>query len=149
MDGRLLIGVGSPHGDDQVGWWLVDRLQQLSDESDRPVPFELLALSDPIDLLNHLAGVELLVVIDACEATDSPGSITRWEWGDSTSDEDRSHSTHRFSVIQALELASVLGRLPVRTVIYGVEIEACRPATDLSPSVLASFPDLVQRVLSE
>ena len=68
----MVMGLGSPHGDDQVGWCVIDNLEQ-----DGVVVAALRKVKDPVDILEDLAGVERLFVVDACKSGGQPGSITR------------------------------------------------------------------------
>jgi hydrogenase maturation protease len=148
MASRVLIaGLGSPHGDDQVGWRAIERLGDLGADA------EAVALREPfalLDRLGRLGGFERLVVIDACESGSPPGLVRRFRWpleGDSIPDSPR--SSHGFGLASLLRLAESLGTLPPNVVIFAVEAERCRPGDDLSPTVLESLPTLVAVVRRE
>ena len=51
--------------------------------------------------------------------------------------------THAFGLATAVELARVLGRLPGRVTVVGVEAASFAPGTALSPEVAASVDDAV------
>ncbi|MFV2065944.1 MAG: hypothetical protein ACC645_03120 [Pirellulales bacterium] len=61
-----IIGLGSPHGDDQAGWLAVDRLAQIDELDAQPI-----ALRITTDLLDYLDGCQHLILIDACQSGDS------------------------------------------------------------------------------
>ena len=53
----LLAGVGSPHGDDQIGWEVAQHVQQRLPEND----FSVRLARAPCDVLHWLDGVERLI----------------------------------------------------------------------------------------
>ena len=57
----IIIGLGSWHGDDQVGWQLVEWLC----EHRKPMPLAI-ALEEPTRMIEYLDECEHLVIIDAC-----------------------------------------------------------------------------------
>jgi len=59
------------------------------------------------------------------------------------------HSTHAFSVAEAVELARALNRLPQRIVIFGVEGRCFDPGQAVSPEVEFSVADLVRQITQE
>ncbi len=139
-----VIGVGSPHGDDQVGWRVIDRLRDANFPTDA-----LCAISDPVDMLEHLEGVSRLIVVDGCQSGSIPGKVRRLEWEDGRICTHHGASTHRISLIHTLQLARALGRLPRQVTLFTVEIESCRPQRDLSPAVWAALPELTRLIGTE
>ena len=61
--GVRVVGVGSPHGDDRVGWRLVEDLAESAGPG-----VEAVAVAQPLGLLDHLDGCSALIVVDACRA---------------------------------------------------------------------------------
>ena len=59
------------------------------------------------------------------------------------------YSTHAFSVAEAVELARVLGTLPERLVIFGVEGADFGSGEGLSPRVARAAAEVAARVLDE
>lgn len=139
----LVVGAGSPHGDDQVGWYAVDRMRTSGVPQCR-----VLAIRAPIELLDHLDQVDLLIVLDACASGRPPGTIFRWQWPDICLEGSHS-STHGVSIRHALEMAETLGCLPARVVLFGVEIATCEPGDRLSGPVCDAIPGLTDRVERE
>jgi hydrogenase maturation protease len=105
-----VVGVGSPQGDDQVGWRLAEGLAGETGSG-----LESAVIADPIELLGHLDGCETLIVLDACRTGRPPGTVTCLTWPDSRLEMAGGHSTHGFGVASALALADALGRLPPRS----------------------------------
>jgi hydrogenase maturation protease len=136
--------VGSPHGDDQVSWHVVERLRR------RPFPgIEAVALSNPVRVLDYLEGCERLILVDACRRGAEPGTVLRLVWPDDRLHEHAGFSTHGFGVVRVLELADRLHRLPPSIVLIGIEAEACYPTAEISPSVRRALPKLYRQVLAE
>ena len=144
----LFVGVGSPHGDDRIGWLVADELMQLADCEARVVSSPAIRkASSPADLLDWLEGVfDRLVVCDACSAEGSPGTCTRWIWPEPSVRRALPAGTHQLSLVDALDLASSLQRLPNEVILWGVQAESVEPQPELSVSVAAALPDLVQRI---
>jgi hydrogenase maturation protease len=138
-----IVTVGSPHGDDRVGWELARRLA-----AEHP-PVDVLTLSQPLDLLHHLAGVARLVVVDACRSGARPGTIHRFTWPDARLDAHSGSSTHGFGIAAVLDLAQSLGQSLPEIVLLGIEVETCGPGDEISPAVEAAMPELCERVLAE
>lgn len=139
----LIVGLGSDHGDDQAGWRAAERLARIPG-----APVVRLARS-PCDLLDWLDGVERLVVCDACQPNGVPGAVHRWDWPTDELSRLHSASSHDLGLAQVLSLASCLGRLPPRVVVWGIEIEHCGRHAPLSPSVQKNLPGLVARIQGE
>ena len=68
-----VIGLGSPFGDDRVGWRVIRLLN-----GRLPGPVDLVALDRPgSTLINWMQGVEHLVLIDAVRSGAPPGDMIR------------------------------------------------------------------------
>lgn len=116
---KLLVGVGSPSGDDGLGWHVVDLLA-----SHLPSLWEARKVANPTDMLDWFASVETLLVCDAC-LRELPGDeIQRWQWPDLPDAMTGFIGTHDFSVPDVLRLAERLGTLPDQVVILAVEIDS-------------------------
>lgn len=130
MGRTLVVGIGSPHGDDQAGWLVVERLRDLLPKSSA----EFHVAQSPTDLLNWLEDHETLFLVDAVEAADRSEPLSFEFASDNepacqkrsdsvgnklTLKEGRtSRGTHGLSVLSVLELARHLGREPRRTIFW-------------------------------
>ena len=139
--GVRVVGVGSPHGDDRVGWRLVEDLAESAGPG-----VEAVAVAQPLGLLDHLDGCSALIVVDACRAGRAPGSVVVLTWPEDRPEFEGSGSTHGLDLAMALEMADVLGRLPPSVLLFAVEAGACGPVADLSPDLEASLPELDRRL---
>lgn len=148
----IVVGVGSPYGDDSLGWEVVRQLrlhpkiQRLSAQdvviqcADRP----------GIELLNIMNQARAALIIDAAVSDYPPGTITRFE----NADIDtvlQSTSTHDFGVLETIALGRALNKLPERAVILGITIgqenieqnEFGQTKIDLSPVHMNHFVNII------
>ena len=143
--GRL-VGVGSPHGDDAVGWEVVRCLRKRSGGLPGVEFFEVDGGQCLLDLLD---GRGTLILIDALAGGGPPGTIRRFDWPDSGLDVMAPGSTHALRPAEALQLAAALGLLPPRVVIYGLEMAGQKPGDSLSAIAAAAVPEAARRIEEE
>lgn len=140
-----IVGLGSGHGDDRVGFAALEALAGLG----VPAGCELHACANPAtELLGLLEGASHAILVDAMVDGGAPGRVLGCVPGELAARRDAPGS-HGVGVDSVLALAAALGRLPSRVTLLGVSIDpAARPmGEDLSPPVLAALPALVERVL--
>lgn len=109
-----VIGIGSPLGDDRLGWEAAQSLRDLDGISvtclDRPGPA----------LLHALEGEMAVVLLDAMEADLPPGCVRVLRAADLITEGD-GVSSHDLGVAGALALGRALGSLPERLWLIGVQ----------------------------
>ncbi|MHC4878449.1 MAG: hydrogenase maturation protease, partial [Planctomycetota bacterium] len=115
---------------------------------------EVREASTPSHLLDWLAGVDRLVVCDACQARrQSEGSdstiIHRWEWPTLQVSMLRSAGSHSFGLPQVLQLAERLGALPRDVIVFGVEGTRFDAFSELSPGVAEAVETVVETIAAE
>lgn len=116
---HVVIGVGNEYRrDDGVGLAVADRLRGRVPAGVDVVGCE----QEPSRLIDAWEGAESALVVDAVQSGAAPGTLHRFDAGAGPIPAGvfRS-STHAFGVGDAVELARVLGKLPARIVVYGVE----------------------------
>lgn len=140
----LAVGIGSPHGDDQIGWIVVrDLAAAMRGEID------IKQASQPAELLDWLPDVEQLIICDACLAGGAAGEIHRWDWPtDRLATRERAGS-HDLSLPFVLSLAERLGKLPPRVVVWGIELGDASPGAPLSGQVRSAVSSLIQQMSAE
>lgn len=148
-DGHLprpirVIGVGSPHGDDGLGWEVV---RHLRDSGQVSPEIELYEVEGGQRLLDLLDGRGSLVLVDAATAGTRPGTIQCFSWPDQRLEALRPGSTHDLRPAEALRLAAALEIVPSHIVVFAVEVESLDLQPGLSPAVKAAVPELVQRLV--
>lgn len=138
-----VLGLGGPHGDDQVGWLAADRLARLA------IPgVSVRRLHSAAELVDGCGECGRLVVIDACLDDGPIGARRIWNWPDKGLAPLAFSGTHDLGLAAALALAEQLGRLPADTSIWSVSSQPpARSGADfessLSPAVQASLEMLV------
>jgi len=135
-----LIGVGSPHGDDALGWVVAGRLAGLAWPPDVEVRR---AGRPPLDWVEGLQPGDAALLVDAVRSGAEPGSL-RWLAPEALR-EGAGLSSHGLGVREAVELARGLGRLPRRLEVLGVEL-ATLEGDGLSPAVAAAVGAAVRAV---
>ena len=133
-------------GDDALAWEVVRQLRERQD-SRRDIEVHLVEGGQRI--LDVLDGRGTLLLVDAVGAKAGPGTIHRFEWPDPRVEALRPGSTHDLRPAEALRLAAALGIAPPRVVVFGMEVESLDPRSGLSPSVMASVPELVRQLVEE
>lgn len=132
--GTLLVGVGSPHADDQAGWLLIERLSDCSANG-----IQLRKAKVPHEILDWIDGCEELHIIDACERNAcKPGETvfrldcSQSEDGSALDSRMRSHSSHQLGLGSVIQLGRLLGSLPRRVTVWGIPGEHFRPDQSVS-----------------
>lgn len=111
-----IVGIGSPHGDDQFGWEVVDCLNQR-------FGMGAVKISNPVDIIPMLDNVDRIVVVDAGVGLPTETQFRRLNCADPIDREwiaDRPvRGTHDFALQQTLQLAQTLGK-PIGHVVIWV-----------------------------
>ncbi len=154
---NLIVGFGSPHGDDQSGWLVADRLA-----ADARVPngVAIRKAAVPLDLLDHLEGVVCLHVCDAVHDAMSTGAIRRWEWNAESENSSltrffaeftrmRCGGSHGFGLMEVLDLAAKLRRLPQRIVIWAVGGNRFAAGDAMTENIERALPKVADAILNE
>jgi len=124
-----IIGCGNrDRGDDGAGILVAERLRSLGVEAD-------IRSGEGLELLEAWRGIEDCIVVDAVSTGAPAGTIRTWEAHDLSQFPSASLSTHGFGVAEAIRLAIVLGCLPRRLRIYGIEGGRFDPGVDPTPEV--------------
>lgn len=142
---HIVIGIGSPHGDDVAGWLVADEVVKRSAPNLRVV-----RAADATGILAHLGGESHVWIVDACRSGNTPGTIQRWQYPEMPTFGGWNASTHTLSLTESLRLAANLGRVPTYLVVYAIELDDASPDVNtVSKSVEAAVPEVAQLVLSE
>jgi hydrogenase maturation protease len=152
-----ILGIGSPSGDDQAGWLVIDALSNSGLRAGGDLHFEKLDRPGA-SLIPLLVQADWVILIDAMvsqplsdtlgESRGQAGQIRHFD-GQSWPDYRHGLSSHGLGVIESLSLARELGELPARMDVYGIEaeqVQAGRPAGEI---VQASAQRLAARIAGE
>ncbi|MBX7167993.1 MAG: hydrogenase maturation protease [Pirellulales bacterium] len=144
LPAQLVIGLGSPHGDDRAGWEVARALAELN------LPgCDVRLANSGAAVLDLLTGAERLVICDAVRGMGPGGTVARWNWPLPQAAPWQAAGSHDLGLREALTLAERLGTLPGEVVIWGVEAVSIGPAERLSEIVRAALPGLVARIEAE
>ncbi len=138
-----IIGIGSPSGDDQTGWRVVDVLK-----GRLPPEVELIKLDRPgTGLIPLLENASHVILIDAMQGGGAPGTIRHFgkdEWMNYR----QGLSSHGVGVFDSLSLARELGVLPEMIELYGIEIDTAMPGESSTKAVMASAKNLADTIVN-
>ncbi|MEW6612442.1 MAG: hydrogenase maturation protease [Pseudomonadota bacterium] len=135
-----VLGIGSPWGDDRIGWLAAEALRPMVTDA----AVEIRVLDRPgATLVAHLGDAEAVLLLDAVQGGGTPGRLHRVAGPAIAACARAPLATHGFGVAEALALAAALGHLPRRLCLLGVEIAASQPAAAPSAPVLAALPALL------
>jgi hydrogenase maturation protease len=136
-----VIGLGSPFGDDDAGWRVIDAMRGRVGNA-----VELVALDRPgAALVNALTGATRLVLVDAVWLPGCAGRLLALT-PDDLAEADPVLGTHRLGLAEQLALAAVLGDRPQRVEIWGISIDA---PGGRSEAVGRTVVVLAERLVSE
>jgi hydrogenase maturation protease len=136
-----IICCGNPdRGDDGVGALVAERLRDFGVEAE-------VRSGEALDLIEAWRGADNVVVVDAVETGAPLGTVRLWDGRRASFSSDESASTHRLGVSAAIRLARVLGRLPERLQIYGIEGRRFEHGTEVSPELKPAVEHVVDRLM--
>ncbi len=141
----LVVGVGSPHGDDQTGWIIAELLTKELESSEAVVR----RAKAPVELFDWIDDFERLVICDACQGLGSVGDVGHWKWPAEELVAAGWSGTHDLPLPVILQLADRLGRLPPRVDIWSIEGAVAKPLTGLSPELQASVSTVVRQIYAD
>ncbi len=144
-----VIGIGSPFGFDRLGWDVVDQLRARA--LGAPALWSGVRLEHNerlgAPLLAQMRGARLVVLVDALQTGAEPGALTRLEL-DAVQLPPTGSSSHELGVAETLALGRVLGELPPRVLVIGLEAGTQVPRAPTQAEV-ARLGDAVERELAE
>lgn len=143
MNELRVLGIGSPFGDDQLGWEVVKLLQQRATLS-QFIPDRLhLAYCDRpgMQLLELMRHAQTVILIDAIKTGAVIGTLHQFKNQDIEA-MSNSLSTHAFGIAEAMKMGAVLHELPPNVLLYGVEIGDISFQFNLSEPIIRAINDL-------
>jgi hydrogenase maturation protease len=144
----LVLGIGNlVMSDDGIG---VKVVQQLQREYRFPEYVEILDGGTlGLDLLPKLEGIEHLIVVDAVETGQKPGTCVRLVGEELPIALETKVSPHQMGLKDLLSVAQLLGHSPGEMVLIGVQPGSIEMDTELTPELAAVLQILVDNVLDE
>jgi|SRR5208283_3448438 len=139
----LIIGCGNrQRGDDGAGIQVAESLRKLGVKADS-------WLGEPADLIEAWRGTDDVIVVDAVVTGAPVGTVQAWDDPRPLVSLGRTASTHGFGLAEAIELARVLNRLPMRLRIYGIEGRRFELGAEISPEVQHAVEGVVHKIIAD
>lgn len=144
----VVLGVGNVlYADEGVGVCAVDEIAR---RYELPPEVELIdGGTSGMELLDALAGADRLVIVDAVASGASPGTIVRLEGDAVPRFFTTKLSPHQVGLCDVLAALSLMEASPAETVIIGVEPASLEMSMELSPTVAAKLPVVLDMVMDE
>lgn len=118
-----VIGIGSPFGQDQLGWQVIEQLQQSLAASSRRQQLRLLCSDRPgLRLLELIKDTTAVILIDAIDNKACCGQILQLDRSQLLHTE-HPLSSHAVCVSEVLSLGQALGELPEEIVLFGMCVD--------------------------
>jgi len=141
MPATSIIGIGSHHGADQLGWLVCEQLKNL----DWPEAINIQLCRTPTQLPELLSHCENAILLDAIKTNTDSGKILSLQLKDLADNPIATHSSHGFGVTEALELTNALGQLPTSIIILAITIDdKTQDACLISPELLAELREVIK-----
>ena len=140
----LIIGCGNPdRADDAAGLLVARRLRELGVAAREHS-------GEALGLIEAWSGSDEVAVIDAVVSGAAPGAIGVWDARTVPLPDGAFRcSTHNLGLAEAIELARILGRLPPKLTLYGIEAERFDAGGPASPEVAAAVEQLARRIAAQ
>ena len=123
MSQLRVLGIGSPFGDDQLGWDVVKLLQQRSVlEPFIPKELQLMCCDRPgMYLLELMRDAKCVFLIDAVKTGAAVGTLHCFQ-NEEISALNSKLSTHAIGLADAITMGAILQELPEKITLYGIEV---------------------------
>lgn len=142
-----VLGMGNlVHSDDGVG---VHAIRSL--ELDARVPPRTVLIdggTHGLSLLPYISGFSRLLVIDAIDAGEPPGTVVRFE-GSSLNGLPGKSSVHQLGFADMMVALKLLGEVPPELVVFGVQPLSTEWSENLTKPVRAALPALLDAVIRQ
>ncbi len=132
--------------DEGVGVHLVQKLASVVDGADVKI-IDAGTYPDFLSLVDD--NLDKLIIVDAVQTGDRPGTIYRFSSEDIDSDSKLPVSIHDMGVLDSLRTMALFNRQPKSTVVIGVEPKTIDFGLELSPEIEDKLPKIVNLVLKE
>jgi len=144
----LIVGLGSPYGDDKIGWVACEQLKM--DIGHLSTVDFVTCDRSGLEWLTKMSDAGQVLFVDAMRSGEKPGTVRKIDLSaDQWSEYPAKLSSHGINIMDAIDLAQSLGELPETISVWGVEIEHCNVEGGLSDSVKTALPTLLANIKSE
>ena len=141
-----IIGVGSPFGDDRLGWIVAEQLKTLPICLSEKDKIDISILDRPgTALISQWRDADAVILIDAVRSGATPGTLHILS-ADDIDEDTQLTSSHGFGVASTIALARTLDELPEYFYLCGIEIDPTNLGEDLGLSAREAINPLVDRI---
>ncbi|NOY12755.1 MAG: hydrogenase maturation protease [Deltaproteobacteria bacterium] len=102
-----------------------------------------------LDLLPRFEGVSNLLVIDALQMGEAPGTVFRLEGEEVPRAFANKLSVHQMGLQDLLAVSELQGQLPERLVVWGAQAKSIEMGLSLSPEVQTAMAEVIDGILDE
>jgi len=102
-----------------------------------------------LDLLHYLDGVDDLLIVDAVEMGEEPGTLLRMEGEKIPSFLSVKMSAHQINIPDMLFAAKLRDSYPENVVLWGIQPGSLEVGLELTPPVAARIDELLEKVLDQ
>lgn len=145
---RLIIGVGSPHGDDRFGWAVVDALVSMNLSE-----VECRKTSNATDIVSEIDSTKIIFVVDAGCGLHSAEPVLRIPYVDNRFVQEIPEvpvrSTHAFGLGETLQLARSLEKPLNHVVLWVGYAERFEPMSEMSSLTVKAVDECVAAMAKE
>lgn len=143
----LILGVGNILlGDEGIGVRVIEAMKDI----DFPGDVEILdGGTASLDLLQILDGRKKVIIIDAVQGGEEPGTLYRFTPEDIRANRPVSTSLHQVGLLETLSTLELSGNPPQDITIFGIEPENIDWSLELSPEIAAVIPRVIELVLDD
>jgi sulfhydrogenase subunit alpha len=147
FNSTVVIGIGSPYGNDSLGREVIQRLQQDKKLKQNPA-VKLIYLDRPgFRLLDFIQPDDRVILVDAVSSSQAPGSLVRLGLDD-IKPQEKQISTHNVGLADTLQTGRILLQLPKLGLLLGLEtggqLDRCFTDPELKRLVDAVYREIGQ-----
>ena len=150
MSELRVLGIGSPFGDDQLGWEVVKLLEQCIDlnqfTSDQ---LQLICCDRPgMYLLELMKDANTVFLIDAIKTGAACGTLHRFK-NQEIEAISNPLSSHTLGITEAMKMGRALDELPPNVILYGIEIGDIHYQSSLSEPTIKAIKVLSKQIQND
>jgi len=144
----LILGVGNILlKDEGVGVRAIEKLQR---DYKFPSNVEIMdGGTAGLGLLNLFDGVDHLIIVDAIQGNDSPGSLYCFKFEDISANIPKKFSPHQIGILETLTVKKVLGKIPDTTIIAVQPKDCSHWGMELTPEIEDKIPNIIALIIDE
>jgi hydrogenase maturation protease len=143
----LIVGIGNEfRSDDAIGIIVSRKLKEKIGNRAKIIEHN----GDGVSLMEKWNGFSKVILIDAVAFGNTPGKIHHIDAVNNLIPKETiHHSSHLFSVADAIETSRVLKKLPPSLCIYGIEGKSFEPGSEISQEVINSLEKAVTQIIND